>query len=76
MRRQDRQVRRINIIQVIEDARLMSADEPGGLWIAPMPGVAGEEDLGVGLDQRVDRIAQRHLSRECSRLFVLSKQIT
>ncbi len=64
MRRQNCQVRRVNIIQVIKDARLMRADELGGLWIAPMPGMTGEEDFGVGSDQRVDGFAQRHLIRQ------------
>ena len=77
MRRQDRQGGRINIIEVIKDARLMRADELGGLRIAPMPGMTGEEDFRVGSDQRVDRFGQRHLiSQRISSYLLCQIKIT
>ena len=73
MRCQNGQVRGINIIQMIKDARLMGTDQLCGLWIAPMPGVTSEEDLGIGSDQRMDRVAQRHLIGECIHLLCFVK---
>ena len=63
---------------MIKDARLMRADQLCRLRIPPMPGVTGEEYLGVGSDQRVGRVAQRHHSGKSNHMlwFVESNYLT
>ena len=38
---------RLDLVQMVEDARLMPAEQPAGLRIADVAGVAGEVDAGI-----------------------------
>jgi hypothetical protein len=57
--------RRIDFIEVIEDARLVSAQKPSCLGIADVPGVTGEIDLRVERENLARRFGEvSHLNRE------------
>jgi hypothetical protein len=45
---------RIDLVEMVEDARLVRADVLAGLRIPHVPGVAGEVDPRVGVQQRTD----------------------
>jgi hypothetical protein len=51
---------RIDLVEMVEDARLVRADVLAGLRIPHVPGVAGEVDPWVGIEDLADvKIATR-----------------